>query len=68
MNIYRNSTWTKRDYETTNIVYQVAPDSDAPRNYSGQIAPEGQWVREENIPADMVKIGSLGRYSFYGYL
>lgn len=40
-----------------------------PRWYhSGNLAPEGVWVEADEIPKDMVKIGSINCYHFYGYL
>ena len=62
--IYRNTNWTRRNYDCTNIVYQVT--NEAPRNYNGELADN--WERADKIPDDMMKIGGFAGHEFYGYM
>jgi hypothetical protein len=68
MTTYRNATWTARNYECTNVVFQVVPDGDVPRRFNGNPAPAGEWVVAKDIPSDMAPLGGFGGYAFYGYM
>jgi hypothetical protein len=68
MNIYRNTNWTGRNYDCTNVVYQVVAGDQKPCRFSGAAAPDGEWVKADRIPADMQDIGGFMGHTFYGYM
>ena len=68
MTIYRNANWTARNYDCTNVVYQVVPEGEMPRRFSGQEAPEGEWVKADAIPSNMQELGGFGGYKFHGFM
>jgi hypothetical protein len=68
MNIYRNVNWKSRDYDCTNVVYQAISGDEQPCRFSGLPAPENEWVKASDIPADMQPIGGFGCHEFYGYM
>ena len=65
MTIYRNNSFTSRNYECINIVYQTTDGK--PRNYNGTEAPEN-WTAVDDMPAGLDFIGGFGGHKFYGYL
>lgn len=67
MTIYRNANWTSRNYDCTNVVFQIVPEGEVARRFSGQIAPEGEWVKADEIPANMSDLGGFAGYTFYGF-
>ena len=69
MTLYRNATWTARNYDCTNVVYQEVPKGDVPRRFNGSPAPEGEWVKTDKpVPAAMMDIGGFAGYRFHGFL
>jgi hypothetical protein len=68
MTLYRNTTWTRRNYECTNVVFQEVPDGDVPRRFNGNPAPEGEWVKADIIPVEMMELGGFGGYRFHGFM
>jgi hypothetical protein len=58
MNIYRNTGYTKRDYETTNVVACVA-----------DVAPSSNWEQaDESILSGLQSLWVLAGVRYYGYL
>jgi hypothetical protein len=68
MTTYRNANWTKRDYDCTNIVYQVVDGNADPRRFNGFEAPAGEWVKVSEMPEGLDKLGGFGAHTFYGYM
>ena len=68
MALFKNTTWTKRNYDLTNVVYQVAPHGEPPRRFNGDVAPAGEWERVTDIPAGFDDIGGFSGYTFHGFL
>lgn len=67
MTTYKNANWTARNYDCTNIVFQTVPDGEAPRRYNGEVAPAGEWVKADSIPAKFSELGGFGGYRFFGF-
>jgi len=83
MTIYINTAWTARDYEVTNVRFQITDE--LPRNMSGKInlenwKPMGNEAEEEfTLHADLggnyliqtynvEYIGGFAGHTFYGHL
>ena len=81
MTIYRNTKWTSRNYETTNIRFQRA--SAQPRNYTTGAVDLANWVEVdpvevalwEELGCDYLKdclaveyIGSVAGAQFWGHM
>jgi hypothetical protein len=58
---YRNVNFTRRDYETTNVVAAVSLDGRAPRG-------EGWQVADESAIDGLTSLWIEGGVRYYGYL
>ena len=68
MTIYRNANWTRRNYDCTNVVFQIVPEGREPHRMNGQKAPAGEWVKAEAIPGNMESLGGFAGHSFFGFM
>jgi hypothetical protein len=60
MTIYRNKNWTERNYEVTNIRYQIATNNQ-PRNFNtGEIDPVNWEPISEEDDAEALAYEELG--------
>lgn len=58
MNTYRNTKWTRRDYECTNVVACVGPS-----------APASHWEKcDDNVLAGLTMLYRQGDVTYYGYM
>ena len=64
---YRNSNWTKRDYDCTNVVACEAPSKP---DFGWNGAPADYWTptSREFLPNRLEEIGSMKGVKFWGYL
>ena len=83
MTTFKNINWTKRNYDCTNLVYQV---SDIPRNYQTGQADTANWEEVDAAEAaeiaeyaqlgmcyfadakNMMKVFGMGKSDFYGFM